>query len=84
MEISNDIQQMTPVDTESLGFLAIFEDGSQIDASGDVDDMGVTIGAGRLDDEGEWSEIRISWQALQAVADELNEMLRQARKVDWL
>jgi hypothetical protein len=84
MEISNEIQEMQPVDAKSLGFLAVFEDGSQIDATGDVDAMGVTIGTGRLDDEGEWSEIRISWQALQAVADELNEMLRQARKADWL
>lgn len=84
MEIPNNIQEMQPVDTDNAGFAVIFEDGTQIDTTGNPDVGGMTIGLGSLDEGGEWAEIRISWSAVQAVADELNEMLRQARKADWL
>lgn len=86
MEIPNNIQEMQPVlaDVEGSGFVAIFEDGSQIDTTGDVDENGVTIGLGEISAHGGWAEVRISWSAVQAVADELNELLRQARKADWL
>jgi len=86
MEIPNFLQEMQAVGAEgnnTRGFLAVFEDGTQIDATSDVDENGVTIGLGNLNEGGAWGEIRIGWDALQVVADELNEMLRQARKADW-
>ena len=87
MEIPNDIKSMNTGAGPLSGFVMEFGDATQIDASGDIDENGVTIGLGDLGDGEEpaaWGEIRISWNAVQAVADELNAMLRAARAEGWI
>lgn len=64
------------------GWMITFDDRSQIDATSQ-DVSGVTFGAGKLDGSG-WGQMNLSWTALQAVADELNAQLRQARVNGWL
>lgn len=59
------------------GFLIAFDDDSQIDATQTSDD-GLVLGAGKRDGSG-WAELNLTWTAVQALADELNNLTRQAR-----
>lgn len=87
MEIINGLERITPAEGSDTGFIVTAADGTVIDASRDVDENGVTIGLGNpLADlePGEFAEARFGWDVIQAMADELNEMLRQARREQWI
>lgn len=86
MEIRNEPQGINRDADPLNGFVLEMQDGSQIDMSDRNDEFGVTIGAGFLatdEQEAEWAELRISWTAVRAVADELNAMIRAAQIKGW-
>jgi hypothetical protein len=86
MEIPNDPQSINRDADPLNGFVLEMQDGSQIDGSSDVDENGVTLGAGFLatdDQPAAWGEVRMSWTAARALADELNAMLRAASVKGW-
>lgn len=87
MEIANDPQSINRDADPLNGFVLELQDGSQVDMSGDIDENGVTIGAGFLatdDEPAEWGEVRMSWNAVRAIADELNAMIRAASVKGWV